>query len=78
MCYSIYVHSDLKKFGPLNLRLELALEASVCGECLTGDDSIAYDCSFDRAPQKSELNCCTAVHCLIVFLSGASCAKKQY
>ena len=37
--------------------------------CLTGDDSISYDRSFAWVPKTSELNCCTAVYYLTVFLS---------
>ena len=61
MCYSIYVHPDLKntlesstlgacsrskccsfKEGGLRELVQLVIR----GECLTGDDSIAYDRSF--------------------------------
>ena len=45
------------------------MQLVIHGECLTGDDSIAYDRSFASVPQKSGLNCCTAVHYLTVFLS---------
>ena len=57
---------------------ELAFAASVelvqlviRGECLSGDDGIADDRSLILVPQKAELNCCTAIHYLTVFLSLA-------
>ena len=45
------------------------MQLVIHGECLTGDHSISDDRSFAVVPQKSELNCCTAVHFLTVFLS---------
>ena len=38
------------------------MQLVIRGECLTEDDSTAYDRSFVRVAQKSELNCCTAVN----------------
>ena len=45
------------------------MQLVISGKYLTGDGSIAYDRSFARVPQKSELNCSTAVHYLTVSLS---------
>ena len=48
----------------------------ICGICLFGEGSIAYDRSFGWIPQTSELNCWTAE--LPDCFSLPSCAKNQY